>query len=73
MEINNSIALSLTKDNFQSNIEAFSALFWEYMCIPPVQKRLVRVLDPSSKSGVGGKVHDISETGLALLASMESK
>ena len=36
-----------------------------------VQNRLVRVLDPTRKSGVKGNGHVISEKGLALLAELD--
>ena len=37
-----------------------------------VQRRFIRVLDPTRKSEVKGNGHVISEKGLALLASLES-
>ena len=38
-----------------------------------VQHRLIRVLDPSRKSEVRGNGHIITDKGLALLASLESR
>lgn len=37
-----------------------------------VNRRLIRVLDPSRKSNVKGNGHVISEKGLALLAEIEA-
>ena len=38
-----------------------------------VQQRLVRVLDPTRKSGVKGNGHVISDKGLALLAALSGE